>query len=1113
MSANRDTDPLTGGGSTSDNDLSDEEKEDIKQDILEKAEGATGGHGISGGPRDRDVGRRGGAPNLASDDDPGVTGGPFESGDDDDDDRRGGRGGGGAAGSDGTSDDDRRENLRNLENIRRTVARETGGRADNVSVEQTRDGRGFVATFEVDGQQFVRGFAPGEDVNFDQVADDVRRRQRRTGARLAAGFNFDSQLAESQAREADAVDAVNRRPTSEELTARRTVENRRAGTLGGSQDPAFRGDIFVDPAQQVHVRERIEQQLLAERGQAGEAGVIELETGEVEFFEEDGVIKARVPGREAFDVGGRLTPTGQARLEAARNEQARQAVTGQGRAAAERQQELERLANEVGTEIETGQGPAGVNRRLAGGFVGGATDRDEGVFGTDLSAAELAVLTGVAADTGRALETGQGPIQAARQEQLAGLAADADVVGEFGIPTNLDEFAALADEVGIEIQTGQGVGGVTRRLERRRRGVFPETDLVVPETIGSEAGEVRRIGAGTRVDPESALEPLSERFQQAVVRRRDIIPGDFDARVRALEPVGDVATDEQEALIEILGLEAQIGEAFVEQGVIGSAASLLDPFARAKDVENIREATQFIAEQTAAGQGGRLVEFDRQAPGTVSQAEAFAAAEAGALPDEAEELRILEGGAAGATEQVTRSIITEQIEGLERALAEEPIETSAALAGSLVGTGALIGGASALSRTAGRGTAFLIQPGEELATFGASRAAPGLAARFPGGRIDNEEIILRGLARAGRGLRARGADVAAAARRGAGRVEVEPRFGAGLVPPRVGRSGELDLEEELTAMEERIRRQSVENRRITEASRQAGGPSSRFRTDPTDPTFNPEAFEQRQVTEIVRQGESGRPSIRFQPSQFEFEAEDIATEFGFGRFELNQLEDELLAQVAAQRLEQATEQLVDQVEREVTQTDQRTDVATETELETEQETETELRAELDQLAAQVAAERDVELEGEFRPREVDREQELETETELEFEPEAEAEAESFVDFEALEERVFGPSETQAGAVFSSGIADVEDLEAIGAEVEAAEREVVEAGGFEDIERSILGGETGGVGVAAPAEPAAGFEQAEADILDEGSIEALEREILQGGQSVEAMERDILDGVE
>jgi hypothetical protein len=66
-----------------------------------------------------------------------------------------------------------------------------------------------------------------------------------------------------------------------------------------------------------------------------------------------------------------------------------------------------------------------------------------------------------------------------------------------------------------------------------------------------------------------------------------------------------------------------------------------------------------------------------------------------------------------------------------------PYESSGALAGSLAGSGVLFKATRGTRLDAP--TRYAVQPGEELASAGLSRAAPGIASRFPGGRIDTEE--------------------------------------------------------------------------------------------------------------------------------------------------------------------------------------------------------------------------------------------------------------------------------------------------------------------------------------------------------------------------------------
>lgn len=153
------------------------------------------------------------------------------------------------------------------------------------------------------------------------------------------------------------------------------------------------------------------------------------------------------------------------------------------------------------------------------------------------------------------------------------------------------------------------------------------------------------------------------------------------------------------------------------------------------------------------------------------------------------------GGAAGVAtvegrggefaEETKQSAETAIYKGKEFAL-NNPSQTAGMLAGSLAFSTLAITGASRISTGAGRATAGVIQPGEELLTAGANvglRRVPygtRVLSKFPNNRVDNEEIFIRGASRAGR-----------KARRGIGRVrssvsDLEVNVGGG-----VGRSGLL----------------------------------------------------------------------------------------------------------------------------------------------------------------------------------------------------------------------------------------------------------------------------------------------------------------------------------
>lgn len=86
-------------------------------------------------------------------------------------------------------------------------------------------------------------------------------------------------------------------------------------------------------------------------------------------------------------------------------------------------------------------------------------------------------------------------------------------------------------------------------------------------------------------------------------------------------------------------------------------------------------------------------------------------------------------------------------EGIE-AVKTNPAKSVGQLAGSAVASTAAIGTASKVSSRAGSATRFAIQPGEEIATRGATKLAGKTAtgqrvlSKLPNGRIDNEELVI-----------------------------------------------------------------------------------------------------------------------------------------------------------------------------------------------------------------------------------------------------------------------------------------------------------------------------------------------------------------------------------
>jgi hypothetical protein len=94
-------------------------------------------------------------------------------------------------------------------------------------------------------------------------------------------------------------------------------------------------------------------------------------------------------------------------------------------------------------------------------------------------------------------------------------------------------------------------------------------------------------------------------------------------------------------------------------------------------------------------------------------------------------------------------------------------------AGTLLLSAGLFSGTAAVSPRLGRATRVAVQPGEELASAGLTRAFPRVAQRFPNNRVDNEEIVLRGASRGARRAADTTRRLGARARRRTPDVDVE----------------------------------------------------------------------------------------------------------------------------------------------------------------------------------------------------------------------------------------------------------------------------------------------------------------------------------------------------
>jgi hypothetical protein len=102
--------------------------------------------------------------------------------------------------------------------------------------------------------------------------------------------------------------------------------------------------------------------------------------------------------------------------------------------------------------------------------------------------------------------------------------------------------------------------------------------------------------------------------------------------------------------------------------------------------------------------------------------------------------------AAGEADQVGADIqdsATRSIEAFERQITQNPVETAALAAGSLVVSSGAIGGASRISKTAGGASKAIIQPGEEIVGIAGGRATRAIAGDKAADKLfpNNEPVI------------------------------------------------------------------------------------------------------------------------------------------------------------------------------------------------------------------------------------------------------------------------------------------------------------------------------------------------------------------------------------
>lgn len=221
-----------------------------------------------------------------------------------------------------------------------------------------------------------------------------------------------------------------------------------------------------------------------------------------------------------------------------------------------------------------------------------------------------------------------------------------------------------------------------------QREQFGNFELVVPGTGGESVEDYF----------DTATSGISTTTQQ-------VSSGLFDEGGPASESLGG-------EVLEAAGHE-QAATAYEEslrsfgKGLTEGAGSLLNVPAAARGLDEGVEYVGWMGSETLQGRGGQALGQSVRAAATV-------------------------GGAA--VDYATKN----------------PAKFTGTAVGSLAGSYTLMGGAAKVSSRAGTAVRWGIQPGEELAssvlTRGLSKTSTGskIVSKFPGGRIDNEEIVIEG---------------------------------------------------------------------------------------------------------------------------------------------------------------------------------------------------------------------------------------------------------------------------------------------------------------------------------------------------------------------------------
>lgn len=308
---------------------------------------------------------------------------------------------------------------------------------------------------------------------------------------------------------------------------------------------------------------------------------------------------------------------------------------------------------------------------------------------------------------------------------------------------------------------------VERQLERQvgasraeRAGIVNPTlrEEVVRSTDLEEGEDFEFVVTGDRVSgrltesfverqqQEAAEQNLERAVFEETGERVDLGPDDFDIRDGTVE-----LTESGEEKVSEAATREQFGDADALMGP--NAEEALKGFSRRHQARVGRQEAGTSRALQRLGVDSARAEFVSGVTNApfrlIDPAGHLVAAEEGAelVQHSIGEVR------AGRSEEL-REDLGEAYEGAVRSFAEDLHRNPARTVGTTLGSVALTaGGTAAVARAsprAARAAAVTFQPGEEIASAAVTRAAPGVARRFPGGRVDWEEPVVAGAGEVGR---------------------------------------------------------------------------------------------------------------------------------------------------------------------------------------------------------------------------------------------------------------------------------------------------------------------------------------------------------------------------